>query len=55
MLSTGLIASLEKNVVDYALMSLQRAGPIRQEKSYRVRSSPHVSPPPQYNVMAGGR
>ena len=38
-LSNGLLASLEKNVVDYALLSLQRAGPILEKEKYRVRGT----------------
>jgi hypothetical protein len=36
-LSSGLLASLEKNVVDYALLSLQRAGPILDKDQYRIK------------------
>ena len=35
-LSRGIVASLEQNVVDYALMSLQRAGPIVEKNKYKV-------------------
>ena len=35
-LKQEVVASLEQNVVDYALMSLQRAGPIVEKNKYKV-------------------
>ena len=37
-LSSGLLRSLEQNVVDYALLSLQRAGPIVKKEKYKVQN-----------------